>query len=98
MAKDLNALMLEINGQTGGLVQRTISTVPVSFRASIVTSGAVLTDGTRLWRVTVQPGIRRIKESFGGSVLEIPAGELGVWISRRDEVVPDYQPAPPDQN
>jgi hypothetical protein len=98
MARDLDALILEINRQTGGIVERTISTAPVSFEASIVTSGAVLADGTRLWRVTVRPGTRRIKESSSGSVVEIPVGELGVWISRRDDVVPDFQPVPPDQN
>jgi hypothetical protein len=98
MAREFNVLVTDINARTRGVVGRTVTSEPIAFDAPIIVTGAIRIDGRRIWRVTARPGIRRLRDSQSGEVVELPEGQPGFWLESNDDREPRFVVAAPDQN
>jgi hypothetical protein len=76
----LEALMVDINANTGGKVARTLVSRPLAFDAAWVLSGAVRQDGKAVWRVSMAPSCPGIVNRSTGQVLKPTEASLGAWI------------------
>jgi hypothetical protein len=92
LAAEMDALMAEINARTGGVVGSTVGSEPISFEATVIVTGAVRTDGKRIWRISARPDVRVLRNAATGEVVALAADDIGFWIERDDATVPLFVP------
>lgn len=88
LAQFLEGIMVRLNEQTGGVVERTIEASPVRFDAPFVLTGARCRDGRTLWRVTFKPDVRSYRRIETGELRTLPSNAVGEWIQTADDRPP----------
>ena len=80
LAEEMERVMVLVNEQSGGVIERTIDASPLQFSAPFVMTGAECRNGSKLWRVTFRPDIRSYRRPDTGEVRTLPPDSVGDWI------------------
>lgn len=85
------SVLRDINSATRGRVVDSASTKPISLGAEVVTTGAKRIDGKWVWRTSVRPGVRALRDRKSRAVVELASNELGRWDVTEEPTPPDYE-------
>jgi hypothetical protein len=94
LAEELERVMVLVNDQCGGVVERTIDVSPIRLDSPFVLTGAVCGNGTTLWRVTFRPDIRSYRRPDTGEVRTLPPDSVGDWIRTTTNQAPAIEITP----
>jgi hypothetical protein len=87
--RDINT---QLNAQSIGPVQQLITTEPLSYRATTVTTGARRGDGKYVWRTSARPGVNALQDVKTGARVALDEGTCGRWDITDTATPPSYRP------
>jgi hypothetical protein len=85
----LDRCLGEVNEMTGGGGLECVSLEPISWTAKVVATGQRVTGGGTVWRITVQPGVRRVRVLPDGPVIDLDE-EVGAWYPAPPGAAPEF--------
>lgn len=89
-ATRLNGVLADLNTRLDGVIVNVATTAALRFDSKIVTSGAQRRDGKWIWRTTVDPTVRRIRDQTTGAIANLDATGVGRWDITDTNVAPRF--------
>jgi hypothetical protein len=89
-ATRLNGVLADLNSRLDGVVFAAATTEPLRLDSVVVTSGAQRRDGKWIWRTTVSPEVRRLRNLTTNAVVSLDATGVGRWDVTDTSTAPRY--------
>ena len=88
-SRAIESILDEIDAATrGDVASQPLRSGRVRWDSSVLLSGAKLTDGSSVWRLTIAPGIGAVRLQGSSALIPIDPANPGLWISRPDASSP----------
>lgn len=86
----LNGILADLNTRLDGVVYAAATTDAIRFDSSVVTSGARRRDGKWIWRTTVRPEVRRLRNVTTNALVDLDTTGVGRWDVGDTATPPQY--------